>query len=116
MSADPPEAAPPGADPAALLRDWQTLVETELVGIAGDRELRETWQAMLVLWANAAHAFAPAPARDPPRPAPTAAAPGAGQPADRDAIAALLARIDALERRLDELESAPPRPAAGPPG
>lgn len=113
MSPNPPEAPPPQHDPGTLLRDWRTLVETELAGIAGDREMRETWQAMLVLWANAARAFAPLvpPAHEPPRPAPAAAAPGTGQPADGAAVTALLARIDALERRIGALESAIPRPA-----
>ena len=86
-------------DPVAFLRDWMTLVQTELAGLAADREVHETWQALAALWANAAR-MAP---HDPPRSAPAVAASGIGQLAvdERDA---LLARIDALERRIGDLE------------
>ncbi len=91
-------------DPAALLRDWMTLVQTELAGLATDREVLETWQA---LWAKAAGGGR----HDPPGAAAAVVAPGAGQFADRDA---LLARIDALERRIAVLERAAGKPSARP--
>lgn len=102
MTTEP--GAPP--DPAALLRDWMTLVQTELAGLAGDREALETWQAVAALWANAARLVP----HDPPWPAPVVAASGVGQFAERDA---LLARIDALERRIADLERIAGESAAG---
>ena len=100
MSTGPGVPSTPG-DPAAFLRDWMTLVQTELAGLAGDREVHETWQALAALWANAARMVP----HDPPRSAPAVAAFGIGQLAvdERDA---LLARIDALERRIGDLERA----------
>ena len=98
---------PPADDPAALLRDWMTLVQTELAGLASDREALETWQGLLAMWAQAAHtAMAPHdPRQNPPGPAPAAAAPAA----ERPAVDALLARIAGLERRVAELERQPHR-------
>jgi len=111
------EASPAGADPLALARDWMTLVQTELAGLAADREVRETWQAMAAqgmaaLWAQAARGFVPPvpPADDPPRAAAAAAAFGTGDAAG-DGLALLLGRLDALERRIGELERAAGRPA-----
>ena len=100
MTTGPGAPGTPG-DPAAFLRDWMTLVQTELAGLAADREVHEIWQALAASSANAAR-IAP---HDPPRSAPVAAASGVGQLADND-HAALLARIDALERRIADLERA----------
>jgi hypothetical protein len=113
MTAGPTDPPP---DPAALARDWITLVHSELAAMATDREAAETFQALLALWAGAAAAWIPEAPRDPaPRPAPAAAAPGAGDAAPAPGgDAALLARIAALERRIAELEGAArPAPAAG---
>jgi hypothetical protein len=82
-------------DPAALLRDWMTLVQTELAGLATDREALETFQALAGAWARGLGGH------DPKGAAAVAAAPAAGGDAGR---AALLERIDALERRVAELE------------
>jgi hypothetical protein len=93
-----PEDAGEGAvrgDPAALMRDWMTLMQTELAGLATDREALETWQALAGVWARG---LGP---HDPAGPKAVAAAPAAGGDAGR---AALLERIDALERRVAELE------------
>lgn len=106
-----PEDAGEGAvrgDPAALLRDWMTLVQTELAGLATDREALETWQALAGVWARGLGAH------DPAGSAAVAAAPAAGGDAPgRDGVAALLERIDALERRVAELEQRGRRPKRG---
>lgn len=110
-----PEDAGEGAvrgDPAALLRDWMTLVQTELAGLATDREALETWQALARVWARGlgGHERPHHPAGS----AAVAAAPAAGGDAPgRDGVAALLERIDALERRVAELEQRGRRPKRG---
>ena len=111
MSGGPDEqgGAEAGADPAALLRDWMTLVQTELAGMATDREALETWQALAGVWARGLGAHDPVPG-DPARPPAAAAAPAAGGDAG---IRALLERIDALERRVAELERRRRRGGAG---
>lgn len=96
MTGGPEEPGGAGAgDPAALLRDWMTLVQTELAGLATDREALETWQAMAGVWARGLGGH------DPAGPQAVAAAPAAGGDAR---IQPLLDRIDALERRVAELE------------
>ena len=93
-----PEDAGEGAvrgDPAALMRDWMTLMQTELAGLATDREALETWQALAGVWARGLGPHYPAGS------AAVAAAPVAGGDAR---VGALLERIDALERRVAELE------------
>ncbi len=94
---------PPADDPAALLRDWVTLVQSELAALATDREALETWQGLLAMWAQAARSGMAG--HDPARPSPTVAASAVEQPA----VDVLLARIDALERRVAELERRPRR-------
>ena len=100
MTGGPEEPGGAGAgDPAALLRDWMTLVQTELAGLAMDREALETWQALAGVWAKGLGGH------DPKGTPAAAAAPAAGGDAGRDAlVATLLDRIDALERRVAELE------------
>ena len=100
MTGGPDDAggAAAGGDPAALLRDWMTLVQTELAGLATDREALETWQALAGVWARGLGGH------DPAGPQAAAAAPAAGGDAGGARVAALLERIDALERRVAELE------------
>ena len=117
------ESGPAEPPERALARDWITIWQSELAGLAADREAQETWQKLLALWGEAAWAVlgaaagAPPQAREhpdgstgtaqPPRTAPAAAAPDA-----RDGeIARLGARLDALEQRLAELERRPSRAA-----
>jgi hypothetical protein len=97
MTGGPDDAggAAAGGDPAALLRDWMTLVQTELAGLAMDREALETWQALAGVWAKGLGGH------DPKGSPAAAAAPAAGGDAR---IQPLLDRIDALERRVAELE------------
>ena len=47
-----------------LAQDWITLWQSELAGLAVDREAQETWQAMLALWAGVAAAMLRAMPRD----------------------------------------------------
>jgi hypothetical protein len=112
---DPPE--PDGASLHELARDWITLWQSELTGLTADREARETWQAMVALWAGAAGAMlnrGPTASRQgdeadrragsaaASRPAPAAAAP---DPRDAE-IERLVGRVAKLEQRLIELERA----------
>ena len=53
-----------GPDLRKLAQDWITLWQSELAGLAVDREAQETWQAMLALWAGAAAAMLRAMPRD----------------------------------------------------
>jgi hypothetical protein len=121
------------ADPLDLERlahDWITLWQSELSAMAADRELQETWQATLALWAGVASAAVTAFVRPPRRPGPpfgdghdggatrpeppawpTAAA---AAPDARDAEVERLTRhVASLEARLEELERRrhPRRPA-----
>ena len=104
--------APEGAREGAYLRDWITLVHSELAALAVDREARETLHALVRIWANAGGAVAAAP-RDEradrhagtdaaPWATPLAAASGAGEPE----IERLSRRIAELEARIAELERA----------
>lgn len=115
FDAEPRDGARLGVpDPRKLARDWITLWQSELSAMAADREIRESWQTVLALWAGTMSAMLrdpPSAARhdttrgqsgsaDAPRAAPVAAAPDA-----RDAEIASLARhVAALERRLADLE------------
>ena len=98
-------------DAAALMRDWMTLVQTELAGLATDREALETWQALAGVWARGLGGHERP--HDPAGSAAVAAAPAAGGDAGHAAIGALLERIDALERRVAELEQRGRRPKRG---
>src|SRR6202012_263911 len=53
-----------GPDLRKLAQDWITLWQSELAGLAVDREAQETWHAMLGLWAGAAAAMLRAMPRD----------------------------------------------------
>ena len=107
---DPPE--PGGASLHELARDWITLWQSELAGLAADREARETWQAMVALWAGAAGAMldgVPRPGDRADRRTGSTATPGAtpaaAAPDPRDAeIGRLVGRVSELEQRLAELE------------
>jgi len=113
--------APKELDLHRLAQDWITLWESELSALAGDPELREAWQAMSALWAGAMTAMlrtmprgstpwsTPSEHERPRRGAGPAeasrTAPVAAAPDPRDAEIDRLARhIDALERRLAEVE------------
>src|SRR3984885_15790000 len=85
-----------GPDLRKLAQDWITLWQSELAGLAVDREAQETWHAMLALWAGAAAAMLramprddpaaaargwyPDPRRPPPRPSPARGAAPDGSP------------------------------------
>ena len=94
----------------------ETLAERLSVGRLPSQEAcrvaRMLAQGMAALWAQAARGFVPPvpPADDPPRAAAAAAAFGTGDAAG-DGLALLLGRLDALERRIGELERAAGRPA-----
>lgn len=114
----------------SLARDWITLWQSELAALATDREAQETWIRLLALWAGfasaglraaprsaaedepflagAPEATGPAPARAAPDARGTEANGPAGSPAE-PLLAAILERLDAIERRLAALESAPRR-------
>jgi hypothetical protein len=118
-----------GPDLQKLAQDWITLWQSELSAMAADREIQETWQATLALWAGIASAMMTTVAgtvrtatsqRDERRTrrARTEYAAGAPPPAAapdaRDAEIERLARhIATLEVRLGELERRrrPRRPA-----
>ena len=92
-----------------LAKDFVAVWQSELTAMAADRELRESWVAMLNLWAQAANAAATLLAHDnasrgsghaqPPRAAPAAAASGVGV----DEVERLSRRVVELEQRLAEL-------------
>ena len=94
------------ADMQGFARDWITVWQSELADTAVDRELQETWQRMLALWAQAAGGPLPGwsdagRSRSPVAPRATAAA---AAPDTRDAeIGRLAERVAELERRLAEL-------------
>jgi hypothetical protein len=103
-----------------LANDLVAMWQSELAAMAADRELRETWTALLALWASTASAAWPALARPPhdrpPGSAATAQPPRPAPPAP--ASDARLDEIDRLNRRIDELErrlakSLPPDPGDG---
>ena len=115
----PHAGEPAEAAPTSALTDWITLWQSELTALAADREMREAAQALIALWDSAAHSLAatfPARADDrpsgrprpaePPRPAPAAAAPAAGD--DGAELARLRARLAELESRIAELERPKP--------
>jgi hypothetical protein len=93
-----------------LAEDWIALWRSELTAMAADRELRESWAALVALWAGTATSVlalakandpsrAPIPAQ-PPRPATAAAASQPGL----DEIERLNHRIAELEQRLAAFE------------
>jgi hypothetical protein len=131
--------APDLPDPRKLAQDWITLWQSELSAMAADREMRETWQTLMAVWAGTMSTMlrglprAPAPewrgaaaadrhdrtdeqprTADAPRTAPADAAPDA-----RDAEIERLARhVATLELRLADLERGgdPPVTAKRSPG
>jgi hypothetical protein len=99
-----------------LAEDWVALWQSELTAVAADREVRESWAAMVALWSSAAtmalsalkprHDSAPGSAVA-PQPAGAAAA-AAASVARLDEIAELNRRIAELERRLAAFERGGP--------
>jgi hypothetical protein len=88
-----------------LAEDWVALWQSELTAMAADRELRESWSAIIALWAAGAHALLKAP------PAGHDFAPGTSspaQPAGSKAAAAAsesgMDEVERLNRRVAELE------------
>jgi hypothetical protein len=104
-------------DPSKLAQDWITLWQSEITAMAADREMRESWQTVMALWAGAMSTMLRTPhadryersggqatAADPPRTTPSAATSDA-----RDAEIERLARhVATLERRLADLERSDP--------
>ncbi len=95
----------------ALARDWVDICQSELTALAQDREVQEAWQAMLALWASAAHAMLRALPRASAHERPANSAHSARPPAPaatpdpRDAtIKLLMQRIAGLEQRLAGVE------------
>jgi hypothetical protein len=99
-----------------LGEDWVALWQSELTAMAADRELRESWAAMVGLWASTAtmapgalkprhDAAGTAVTAQPPRAAAAAAAPVLGV----DEVAGLNHRIAELERRLAAFERNEPK-------
>jgi hypothetical protein len=93
-----------------LGEDWIALWRSELTAMAADRELRESWAAMVALWAGAAtsalaftHANDAARAPLTPQP-PRAAAAGAASQPGLDEIERLNRRVAELEQRLAAFE------------
>ncbi len=111
FAGDPP-------NPAKLAADWIAIWQSELAGLAADREAQESWQALLALWAGAAGAMLAASsamrghdslhvgpggragAAEAPRASPVATAPDA-RAAEVERLAG---RVAELEGRLAELE------------
>jgi hypothetical protein len=121
----PPGGASDGrADPAALMRDWITIWQSEMSAAATDPDLVHAWTRLLEIWAATARGAtllippmppAGAAARDTApggaRPAPPAGSAAADAAPDaRDAALERLARrVEELERRLAGLDP----PASG---
>jgi len=61
------ESGPAEPPERALARDWITIWQSELAGLAADREAQETWQKLLALWGEAAWAVLGAAAGAPPQ-------------------------------------------------
>lgn len=97
-----------------LLAIWQS----ELTAMAADRELRENWVTMVHLWARAANAAVTVMAHDSTPGSPLssqsagATSPHAAPDPRLDEVDALKRRVDELERRLAALLSQ--RPTGGP--
>ena len=129
------DRARPQAELDRLAEDWITLWQSEIAGLAADREAAEAWAvvaqgmaqgmaAMGAAWMRAASTpppfawpapFAPEFAPEPARPAPAAAPPDPGrQPGDGGAErdAGLAARLAELEGRLAAIEGGPGRKPA----
>ncbi len=100
-----------------LAEDWVALWQSELTAMAADRELRESWAAMVALWASATNAtfgmmtprhdqpYGAAFTAQPPRAPAAHAAPVPGV----DEVANLNRRIAELERRLAAFERDKPK-------
>jgi hypothetical protein len=101
-----------------LASDLVAMWQSELAAMAADRELRETWTALLALWASTANAAFPVLTRlphdlppgsaGPTQPAGTAPAAPASD-IGLDEINRLGRRIDQLEQRLAKLTARRPR-------
>jgi ubiquinone biosynthesis protein UbiJ len=103
----------------SLAEDWVALWQSELTAMAADRELRESWAAMIALWAGAAQAAIGMvrAQHDPARrtalttqPAGAAPAAAASKPGV-DEVERLNRRIAELEQRLAALERSGDGPA-----
>jgi hypothetical protein len=89
-----------------LARDFVAIWQSEFTAMAADRELRESWAAMLGLWAQAANAAAallphePAPGSARAAQPPGAAAASAPSQPGLDEVERLGRRVAELEQRL----------------
>jgi hypothetical protein len=86
-----------------LAEDWVRLWQSELTAMAADRELRESWIALVTLWGSSAQAALGLLRHEPPRRAAGPAQPPGPAPA---AVAPVpgLDEIERLNRRIAELE------------
>jgi hypothetical protein len=90
----------------SLAEDFVALWQSELTAMAADRELRETWTAMVTLWAGTTNAALQAMQRvkhEHPPGSPAAAQPPGAAPAAAASDSGL-AQIEQLSRRVAELE------------
>jgi len=88
-----------------LAEDWVSLWQSELTAMAADRELRESFMAMVTLWG--ATATSTLAALRTPHESPFRKAPPPQPPGPPSAAAAPVARLDEIEqlhRRIAELE------------
>jgi hypothetical protein len=87
-----------------LASDFAALWQSELTAMAADRELRESWAALLTLWASATDAARSTWRGHEPPPGSAGAAQPPGPAAPGLASGSGLAEIERLHRRIDELE------------
>lgn len=108
---------PGPVDPAAMIRDWMTIWQSEVAAMGVDREMQENWARLAGAWAPSAAPFGPGhdpqgrPGADAAtRPAAAADASDA-EPGARAEIAFLRGELAGLRQRIEKLEARGRRPA-----